>query len=168
MEKRFAIHRETEEDKVIFSFYDGNKQIDVEDILDLLNSLNDENEQLRQTIEEYEKSIDSMVKTATEISNRNLKWHEEISRLNNTVKELQEICTRTESEKEDYADHNGELEYELKKCREKNKELQMKLDKVMEELDQYRYDETLYAKEIVKLNKEAKEVLNFKELGGDY
>ena len=29
-------------------------------------------------------------------------------------------------------------------------------------------DEELYANEIVKLNKEAKEVLNFKNLGGDY
>ena len=29
-------------------------------------------------------------------------------------------------------------------------------------------DERLYANEIVKLNKEAKEVLNFKTLGGDY
>ena len=29
-------------------------------------------------------------------------------------------------------------------------------------------DEQLYANEIVKLNKEAKEVLDFKSLGGDY
>ena len=40
-----------------------------------------------------------------------------------------------------------------------------KQDKKLKEMQQ---DEILYAHEIVKLNKEAKEVLDFKNLGGDY
>ena len=55
------------------------------------------------------------------------------------------------------------------------KELLLKLEALEEENEQLRQtikemqqDEQLYAQEIVKLNKEAKEVLEFKELGGDY
>ena len=43
-----------------------------------------------------------------------------------------------------------------------------RIDDLEEQLKQKNEEERLYANEIVKLNKEAKEVLNFKELGGDY
>ena len=54
-----------------------------------------------------------------------------------------------------------QYEKDIAKCREENEQLQAKL----REKEQ---DEQLYADEIVKLNKEAKEVLDFKNLGGDY
>ncbi len=61
--------------------------------------------------------------------------------------ELQDLCGQSDSE-------NAKLRIE-------NKKLKAKLREKEE-------DERLYADEIVKLNKEAKEVLDFKSLGGDY
>ena len=64
-----------------------------------------------------------------------------------TIRKLQDLC--------------GESDGENAKLRIENKKLKAKLKEKEE-------DEQLYAKEIVKLNKEAKEVLDFKSLGGDY
>ena len=64
-----------------------------------------------------------------------------------TIRKLQDLC--------------GESDYENAKLRIENKKLKAKLKEKEE-------DEQLYANEIVKLNKEAKEVLDFKSLGGDY
>ena len=64
-----------------------------------------------------------------------------------TIRKLQDLC--------------GESDYENAKLRQEIKELKAKLREKEE-------DERLYANEIVKLNKEAKEVLDFKSLGGDY
>ena len=64
-----------------------------------------------------------------------------------TIEQLQDLC--------------GESDSENAKLRIENKKLKAKLREKKE-------DERLYADEIVKLNKEAKEVLDFKSLGGDY
>lgn len=64
-----------------------------------------------------------------------------------TIRRLQDLC--------------GESDSENAKLRIENKKLKAKLREKEE-------DERLYANEIVKLNKEAKEVLEFKSLGGDY
>ena len=64
-----------------------------------------------------------------------------------TIRKLQDLC--------------GESDGENAKLRIENKKLKAKLKEKEE-------DERLYANEIVKLNKEAKEVLDFKSLGGDY
>ena len=56
---------------------------------------------------------------------------------------------------------NIEQYEQIQKLRKENEQLQAQL----REKEQ---DEQLYANEIVKLNKEAKEVLDFKSLGGDY
>ena len=64
-----------------------------------------------------------------------------------TINKLQDLC--------------GESDGENAKLRIENKKLKAKLREKEE-------DEQLYANEIVKLNKEAKEVLDFKSLGGDY
>ena len=64
-----------------------------------------------------------------------------------TIKKLQDLC--------------GESDSENAKLRQEIKELKAQLREKEE-------DERLYANEIVKLNKEAKEVLDFKSLGGDY
>ena len=42
------------------------------------------------------------------------------------------------------------------------------INELKAQLREKEQDEQLYANEIVKLNKEAKEVLDFKSLGGDY
>lgn len=47
-------------------------------------------------------------------------------------------------------------------------EQQAIINELKAQLREKEQDEQLYANEIVKLNKEAKEVLDFKSLGGDY
>ena len=47
-------------------------------------------------------------------------------------------------------------------------EQQATIEQLQAKLKEKEEDERLYANEIVKLNKEAKEVLDFKSLGGDY
>ena len=47
-------------------------------------------------------------------------------------------------------------------------EQQATIQQLQAKLREKEEDEQLYANEIVKLNKEAKEVLDFKSLGGDY
>ena len=64
-----------------------------------------------------------------------------------TIRKLQDLC--------------GESDGQNAKLRQEIKELKAQLREKEE-------DEQLYANEIVKLNKEAKEVLDFKSLGGDY
>lgn len=83
-----------------------------------------------------------------------------------TINELQSIINHIKCEENcfDY-DYCCEtvcsLYNEIKHLKEENEQLQAQL----REKEQ---DERLYANEIVKLNKEAKEVLDFKSLGGDY
>ena len=67
------------------------------------------------------------------------------------------------------------LEEEIKLLKPTNIEQYEQIQKLQEENEQLQaqlrekeQDEQLYADEIVKLNKEAKEVLDFKSLGGDY
>ena len=72
---------------------------------------------------------------------------EKINEQQATIRRLQDLC--------------GESDGENAKLRIENKRLKAKLREKEE-------DERLYANEIVKLNKEAKEVLDFKSLGGDY
>ena len=55
----------------------------------------------------------------------------------------------------------NELNYEIERLQKENEQLRQTIKEMQQ-------DEQLYADEIVKLNKEAKEVLNFKTLGGDY
>ena len=56
----------------------------------------------------------------------------------------------------------------LSKQAEKIDEQQTTINELRAKLEQKEQEERLYANEILKLNKEAKEVLDFKSLGGDY
>ena len=58
--------------------------------------------------------------------------------------------------------------YSLEEVCEKLNELYDENEQLRQTIKEMQNDERLYANEIVKLNKEAKEVLNFKTLGGDY
>ena len=66
---------------------------------------------------------------------------------------------------EDYANI---FEKENVKLRKQIDEQQAIINELKAQLREKEQDEQLYANEIVKLNKEAKEVLDFKSLGGDY
>ena len=63
--------------------------------------------------------------------------------------------------KDFYEDDVEDIVDKLNELNDENRELRQTIKEM-------KSDEKLYADEIVKLNKEAKEVLNFKELGGDY
>ena len=104
-EKRFSVRLRSECDGVVYSFFDGDKLLDVDMIVDVLNEQQ------------------------------------------STIRKLQDLC--------------GQSDYENARLRQEIKELKA-------QLREKEGDEQLYANEIVKLNKEAKEVLDFKSLGGDY
>ena len=60
------------------------------------------------------------------------------------------------------------LDLKLKTYNGQLGEQQATIEHLQAQLREKEEDEQLYANEIVKLNKEAKEVLEFKSLGGDY
>jgi peptidoglycan hydrolase CwlO-like protein len=60
------------------------------------------------------------------------------------------------------------LQYIIDELRKDNYKRFEKINELKAKLREKEEDERLYSNEIVKLNKEAKEVLDFKSLGGDY
>jgi chromosome segregation ATPase len=92
-----------------------------------------------------------------------------------TIRKLQDLCGKSDGENAKLRIENKMLEKEVNLLRPTNLEQYEQIQKLQEENEQLRaklrekeQDERLYANEIVKLNKEAKEVLDFKSLGGDY
>ena len=92
-----------------------------------------------------------------------------------TIFKLQDLCGKSDGENAKLRIENKMLEKEVNLLKPTNIEQYEQIQKLQEENEQLRAklrekeeDEQLYANEIVKLNKEAKEVLDFKSLGGDY
>ena len=92
-----------------------------------------------------------------------------------TIFKLQDLCGKSDYENAKLRIENKMLEKEVNLLRPTNIEQYEQIQKLQEENEQLQAqlrekeeDERLYANEIVKLNKEAKEVLDFKSLGGDY
>ena len=92
-----------------------------------------------------------------------------------TIFKLQDICGKSDGENAKLRIENKMLEKEVNLLKPTNIEQYEQIQKLQEENEQLQaqirekeQDEQLYANEIVKLNKEAKEVLDFKSLGGDY
>ena len=92
-----------------------------------------------------------------------------------TIRKLQDLCGESDGENAKLRIENKRLEKEVNLLRPTNIEQYEQIQKLQEENEQLQaklrekeQDEQLYANEIVKLNKEAKEVLDFKSLGGDY
>lgn len=92
-----------------------------------------------------------------------------------TIRRLQDLCGESDGENAKLRIENKELQEEIKLLKPTNVEQYEQIVQLQEENEQLRQqlkekeeDEQLYANEIVKLNKEAKEVLDFKSLGGDY
>ena len=92
-----------------------------------------------------------------------------------TIFKLQDLCGKSDGENMKLRIENKRLEKEVNLLRPTNLEQYEQIQKLQEENEQLQaqlrekeQDEQLYANEIVKLNKEAKEVLDFKSLGGDY
>ena len=92
-----------------------------------------------------------------------------------TIRRLQDLCGESDGENAKLRIENKRLCDEIKLLKPTNIEQYEQIQKLQEENEQLQaqlrekeQDEQLYADEIVKLNKEAKEVLDFKSLGGDY
>ena len=92
-----------------------------------------------------------------------------------TIRRLQDLCGESDGENAKLRIENKRLEKEVNLLKPTNIEQYEQIQKLQEENEQLQAqlrekeeDEQLYADEIVKLNKEAKEVLDFKSLGGDY
>ena len=92
-----------------------------------------------------------------------------------TSRRLQDLCGKSDGENAKLRIDNKRLCDEIKLLKPTNIEqyeqivqLQKENEQLQAQLREKEEDEQLYANEIVKLNKEAKEVLDFKSLGGDY
>ena len=92
-----------------------------------------------------------------------------------TIRKLQDLCGQSDSENAKLRIENKKLKEEIRLLKPTNIEqyeqivqLQKENEQLQAQLREKEQDEQLYADEIVKLNKEAKEVLDFKSLGGDY
>ena len=92
-----------------------------------------------------------------------------------TIFKLQDLCGKSDGENARLRIENKRLCDEIKLLKPTNIEqyeqivrLQKENEQLQAQLREKEEDEQLYANEIVKLNKEAKEVLDFKSLGGDY
>lgn len=110
-----------------------NKRLEIEDIVDLLNELStnciqlqEENEQLKQEIKQYWKCRDKWKQEAKELK-------EENEQLKAKVKRLQDIVTRTEEEKEHYADLYNECRKKLECCEYEH--FLNELDEIHEKVD---------------------------------
>lgn len=104
-----------------------------------------------------------------------LQTTERLNEQQDTIFKLQDLCGKSDGENMKLRIENKRLEKEVNLLRPTNLEQYEQIQKLQEENEQLRAklrekeeDEQLYANEIVKLNKEAKEVLDFKSLGGDY
>ena len=92
-----------------------------------------------------------------------------------TIRRLQDLCGESDGENAKLRMKNNELQgqinrlnYIIEELRKDNYKRFEKINELKAKLREKEEDEQLYANEIVKLNKEAKEVLDFKSLGGDY
>ena len=92
-----------------------------------------------------------------------------------TIRKLQDLCGESDGENAKLRLENKKLCDEIRLLKPTNLEqyeqivqLQKENEQLQAQLREKEEDEQLYANEIVKLNKEAKEVLDFKSLGGDY
>ena len=104
-----------------------------------------------------------------------LETTERLNEQQDTIFKLQDLCGKSDGENMKLRIENKRLEKEVNLLRPTNLEQYEQIQKLQEENEQLQaqlrekeQDEQLYANEIVKLNKEAKEVLDFKSLGGDY
>ena len=95
----------------------------------------------------------------------------ECNQLKARNKFLEEFDGRTETFanlKEENEQLQAKLDFHLSLAETKIKNREKENEQLRQTIKEMQNDERLYANEIVQLNKEAKEVLNFKTLGGDY
>ena len=98
-----------------------------------------------------------------------------LNKQQDTIFKLQDLCGKSDGENMKLRIENKKLKEEIRLLKPTNVEqyeqivqLQQENEQLQAQLREKEQDERLYANEIVKLNKEAKEVLDFKSLGGDY
>lgn len=118
-----------------------------------ISALKEENEQLRQRYYALKKENDKLenniihLNEANDFRKKNLK----IIELSDTEHNLKMLLANSDEQTERF----------IKGLQDENRELRQQLKEKQEE-------EKLYANEILELNKTKKEMLNFKQLGGDY
>ena len=88
--KRFSVRLRSECDEVVYSFFDGDKLLDVDMIVDVLNEQQDK-------IDEIEKNFEDLVNWSSEISKRNVVLDEQIGQLQRENEQLKKA--RDESDK---------------------------------------------------------------------
>ena len=93
---------------------------------------------------------------------------EDFCRLFDKLNEQQATIEQLKQELEEYKENWDDMVELATKTSRRNVELDEQIGQLKAQLREKEQDEQLYANEIVKLNKEAKEVLDFKSLGGDY
>ena len=126
----------------------------------------------------FEVDIDHLLLVWDTEKNKRLEIEDIVGVLNEqqaTIRKLQDLCGKSDGENMKLRIENKRLEKEVNLLKPTNLEQYEQIQKLQEENEQLQAqlrekeeDEQLYANEIVKLNKEAKEVLDFKSLGGDY
>ena len=116
----------------------------LKNLLDLLNEQQDEINSLKRELE--------LITGAKLFSRRELE---------RTVKEQQATIQSLQGDV-------NRLQYIIDELRKDNYKRFEKINELKAKLKEKQEDEKLYAQEILELNKTKKEMLNFKQLGGDY
>lgn len=122
-EKQFKLSSEI---VLQYQIMDNDTDLNENEVVDLLNSLSDKTDEqqviitgLNKQIEQLHLAIDDLLSytSCEEIKKENKKLKEENEKLKAKIKRLQDIATRTEAEKEEYADLYCKCENELIKNR---------------------------------------------------
>ena len=93
---------------------------------------------------------------------------DDVEKLVDELNELSEENEQLRQQLQEYKENWDDMVEMATKTSLRNVELDEQMGQLKAQLREKEEDERLYADEIVKLNKEAKEVLDFKSLGGDY
>ena len=83
-EQQFSVRLRSECDGVVYSFFDGDKPLDMDMIVGLLN-------EQQATINEYKENWDDMVELATKTSLRNVELDEQIGQLRKELNDCEKF-----------------------------------------------------------------------------
>ena len=90
-EQQFSVRLRSECDGVVYSFFDGDKPLDMDMIVGLLNEQQATINHLKQELGEYKENWDDMVKLATKTSLRNVELDEQIGQLRKELNDCEKF-----------------------------------------------------------------------------
>ena len=105
-ERRFSVRLRSECDGVVYSFFDGDKLLDVDMIVDLLNEQQDEINSLKRELE--------LITGAKLFSRRELE--RTVKEQQATIRKLQDLCGKSDGENAKLRIENKRLQKELNDC----------------------------------------------------